>query len=53
MQERKRKVMITLISSILAFAIGFVFAIFCLVKCSEEKWQKFKKAVETARKEVK
>lgn len=45
--------MITLISSLLAFVVGFVFAIFCLVKCSEEKWQKFKKAVETVRKEVK
>lgn len=41
--------MITLISSILAFATGFVFAIFCLVKCSEENWQTFKNAVERAR----
>lgn len=41
--------MITLISSILAFATGFVFAIFCLLKCSEEKWQKFKNSVEIAR----
>ena len=41
--------MITLISSILAFATGFIFAIFCLVKCSEEKWQKFKNAVDEER----
>ena len=41
--------MITLISSILAFAVGFVFAILCLVKCSEEKWQTFKNAVEESR----
>ena len=41
--------MITLISSILAFAVGFVFSILCLVYCSEEKWQNFKKSVEKAR----
>ena len=41
--------MITLISSILAFAVGFVFSIFCLLHCSEEKWQKFKNAVEEER----
>jgi hypothetical protein len=41
--------MITLISSILAFAAGFVFAIFCLAYCSEENWQNFKNAVEKAR----
>lgn len=43
--------MIALISSILAFAVGFVFSILCLVKCSEEKWQNFKNAVEKARRE--
>jgi hypothetical protein len=41
--------MITLISSILAFAVGFVFSILCLVYCSEEKWQNFKNAVEKER----
>lgn len=41
--------MITLISSILAFAVGFVFSILCLVYCSEEKWQNFKNAVDKAR----
>ena len=41
--------MITLISSILAFAVGFVFSILCLVYCSEEKWQNFKNAVERER----
>ena len=41
--------MITLISSILAFAAGFVFSIFCLAYCSEEKWQNFKNAVDRAR----
>ena len=41
--------MITLISSILAFATGFVFSILCLVYCSEEKWNKFKNAVEEER----
>ena len=43
--------MITLISSILAFATGFVFSILCLVHCSEEKWQNFKNAVDKARRE--
>ena len=41
--------MIALISSILAFAAGFAFAILCLVYCSEEKWQNFKNSVERAR----
>ena len=41
--------MVTLISSILAFATGFVFSILCLVYCSEEKWQNFKSAVDKAR----
>ena len=41
--------MITLISSVLAFAVGFVFSILCLVYCSEEKWQNFKNAVDKAR----
>ena len=41
--------MITLISTILAFATGFVFSILCLVYCGEEKWHNFKNAVEKAR----
>ena len=41
--------MITLISSILAFAAGFLFLILCLTKCSDEKWRKFRDAVEKAR----
>lgn len=41
--------MITLISSILAFAAGFLFSILCLIKCSDEKWRKFRDAVENAR----
>ena len=41
--------MITLISSILAFAVGFVFLLLSLIYCSEEKWQNFKNAVEKAR----
>ena len=40
---------IAIISSILAFATGFVFSIFCLVHCSEDKWQNFKKSVEELR----
>ena len=41
--------MITFISSILAFAAGFLFCLVCLVKGSDEKWEKFKNAVEKAR----
>ena len=41
--------MITLISSILAFAAGFVSLIYCLIHCSEKKWQKFKNSVDKAR----
>lgn len=38
-----------IISSLLAFAAGFVFSIICLMKCSKEKWEKFRDAVEEAR----
>lgn len=41
--------MITFISSILAFASGFLFLILCLTKCSDEKWRKFRDSVEKAR----
>ena len=43
--------MIISISSILAFGAGFLFSIFCLIKCSDEKWCKFRDAVENAREE--
>ena len=43
--------MITVISSILAFASGFVFCLFCLVKCSNEKWYEIRHKIEEARKE--
>ena len=46
---REERKMIILISSILAFATGFVFSILYLTYCSEEKWQNFKKSVERAR----
>ena len=41
--------MITLISSIFAFGAGFLFSITCLINCSDEKWRKFRDAVEKAR----
>ena len=49
MQERKRKMMITLISSVLAFAAGFVVLIYYLIHCSEKKWKNFKNDVNKAR----
>lgn len=41
--------MITFISSVLAFVAGFLYSILCLIKCSDEKWRKFRDAVEKAR----
>lgn len=40
---------ICLLSSILAFVSGFLVSIVCLVKCSDEKWQRFRDAVDEAR----
>ena len=41
--------MISFISYILAFAAGFLSSILCLIKCSDEKWRKFRDAVEKTR----
>lgn len=41
-----------IISSLLAFAAGFAFSLFCALKCSDEKWEKFKKTVEENRAEL-
>ena len=41
--------MITLLSSVLAFAAGFIVLIYYLIHCSEKKWKKFKNAVNKAR----
>ena len=41
--------MITFISSIFAFGAGFLFLLVCLIKVSDEKWRKFRDAVEKAR----
>lgn len=44
---------ICLLSSLLAFAAGFAFLLLCALKCSDEKWEKFKKTVEESRKALK
>lgn len=41
---------VCILSSVLAFAAGFLFSIFCLIKCSKDKWERFRNAVEEARK---
>lgn len=43
---------ICIISSLLAFAAGFAFSLFCALKCSDEKWEKFKNEVEKQRAEL-
>ena len=43
---------ICIISSLLAFAAGFAFTLFCALRCSDETWEKFKKAVDKERAET-
>lgn len=41
-----------IISSLLAFAAGFIFHLFCAIKASDESWEKFKKSVDEIRKKL-
>ena len=41
---------VLILTSVLAFIAGFIFSIFCLVSCSDEKWRTFRDAVEEKRK---
>lgn len=41
---------ITLISSILAFVAGFLFFLYATTVCTDENWKKLKNAIEKARK---
>lgn len=40
---------ICLLSSVLAFIAGFLSALACLTKCSKEKWDRVKRAIDEAR----
>lgn len=40
---------ICIISSVLAFAAGFAFALFSTLRCSDETWERFKETVDKER----
>lgn len=40
---------ICILSSVLAFCIGFIFAFISLAKCSQEKWERMKKVIDDTR----
>lgn len=40
---------ICILSSVLAFCAGFLFCLLSMTKCSQEKWEKIKTAIEKAR----
>ena len=40
---------ICILSSVLAFCTGFIFAFILLAKCSQEKWESMKKVIDETR----
>ena len=44
---------ICIISSVLAFCAGFLFALICALKASDQSWEKFKHTVDKSRAELK
>lgn len=40
---------ICILSSVLAFCAGFIFAFITLAKCSQEKWERMKKVIDETR----
>ena len=40
---------VCILSSVLAFCAGFIFAFLTLAKCSKEKWERMKKVIDETR----